>query len=171
MLCIEILVPLTMSSAAPETLIPLSPTLPVHDATEPRKWTLRPSFDPLDRSQNRMLQCLRAEIAIDMEASPVIILDVKCYEANPPESCVKILLGNTGMTTRVQAAECGKGITNVWATVPGAALKEGLAVTLQILSEDIVRDQLVIGVVQVASPPSTGVYPLSQGVNLLTCWP
>jgi hypothetical protein len=52
---------------------------------------------------------------------------------------------------------CGKGITNVWATVQDAALKEGLAVTLQVLSNDIVRDQLIIGIVQVASPPSAGV--------------
>jgi hypothetical protein len=146
-----------MSFAATDRLTPLSPTLPLDDATAPRNWTLRPSFDPLDRSQNGMLQCLRAEIAIDMEGSPVIILDVKCYEANPSGSCVRILLANTAVTTKVQPAQCGEGITNVWATVPGAALKDGLAVTLQVLSEDIVRDQIVIGSIQVASPLSTGV--------------
>ena len=170
-LSIEILVSLTMSFAAPEPLIPLSPTLPVHDATASRKWTLRPSFDPLDRSYNRLLQCLRAEIAIDREESPVIILEIKCYEANPSGSCVKILLGNIGISTSVQPSECGEGVTKAWAAVPGAALREGLAVTLQVLSDDIVCDQLVIGIVQVASPPITGVCPLSQAVNLLMPWP
>jgi hypothetical protein len=107
-----------------------------------------------------MLRCLRAQIAIDRDVSPVIRLDIKYYEIDPlPNSCVKLSVGGIGVNTRVRAAACGDGTTNVWAAVPGAVIKEGLAVTLQVLSDDIILDELVVGAVQLASAPTAGMCP------------
>ncbi len=151
---------LTLPPTALKLEIPHAPAFPKPlQPTSSRNWTIKPLFDPEIRSYNRMLRCLDASIRTDSDSALVLTLDLKYYDPSPsPKRCVKILLGNIGVTTNVETADSGNGSTSVWGVLPGVALKEGLPVTLQVLEDDCLeRDKLPIGVVSLGPVQTAGM--------------
>lgn len=135
----------------PGPLVPHSPAPPVSDTSTPRVWSLYPVYDPLVCSPHGTIRCLKTEVATTPEAALTIALDIEYSDPDLSENaCVKLILGDIDLSTNVQASEGGHGTISVRTTVPGAALKEDLLLTLRVLSDGLVRDQLDIGIVHLA---------------------
>jgi hypothetical protein len=96
---------------------------------------------------------LRGEAIRNGKASLLIILEVMFCDPDPtPNACVRIILGDVAFNARITVGR-GERAMEVWAVVPDAALGKALTVNLQVLSEAVIIDQFLIGILRPASAP------------------